>query len=66
MLRVNLRKDVGTMSRLSEESKWHLEIQAKKCWLCKDKCFEGEIYMLIWDQIETENFHRKLREWEGD
>ena len=38
-----------------------LEIQAKKCRLCKNKCLDGEIYMKIWDEIESEIYHEKMR-----
>ena len=51
---------------LSDDAMDHLEIQAKKCWQCKSKCDEGERYMLAWDQIETERYHKWMRENEPD
>ena len=48
--------------KLTDDQRDSLEIQAKKCWLCKEKCFEGEIYIWLWDRIEAEAYHKKMRE----
>ena len=47
---------------MNKDAEDHLEIQAKKCWLCNDHCLEGEIYMLAWDKIESEKYHKWMRE----